>query len=234
MEVLVFIIPAIILMLIVCVIGSIVEIIWKIFDPSHDMFSGKFWTFDWVFGWVPSSRSSFSDSGNSDDNHNEDRDYKEWKADQRAQKVYNEYKRYRNIGYSDDEAEAKMRRDGYSRDEYYSARNEYNKGCYIATASLQGGILYEKLLPLKQWRYDVMERSNFGNKLSNYYRRTAPELANKVDQMPLLGRFLRECFIKPSLSIVTKKRNAFRNILLYINFFLVLGLTTILTKFKKF
>jgi hypothetical protein len=152
----------------------------------------------------------------------------------RRDAAYNDYSSY--IRYmDDDEAEDQLRIKGYSYSDIADAKGRYNSGfCYIATASLQGNIPYDDLLPLKQWRYEVMEKSKFGNKLSNYYRRTAPKLAKKVDQMPVLASFLRECFIRPSLVMVTKKRTFFRNALLYINFFFVLGLTTIFTKFKRF
>lgn len=207
-------------------VGLVVESIRKLINPSHEMFSGDFWKFEWWENFLSSAGSS----GSSSDMRFE----REWEEKQRADKAYNSYKSYRNMRMDDDEIDDRMRWDGYSKDERDNARYEYNKGCYIATASLQGNIPYDDLLPLKQWRYEVMEKSKFGNKLSNYYRRTAPELAKKVDQMPVLASFLREVFIRPSLVMVTKKRTFFRNVLLYINFFFVLGLTTIVTKFKKF
>lgn len=153
---------------------------------------------------------------------------------ERRDNAYNDYSNY--IRYMDEgEVEDQLRAEGYSFSDIEDARGRYHSGlCYIATASLQGDIPYDDLLPLKQWRYDVMEKSEFGNKLSNHYRRTAPSLAKKVDQMPVLASFLREWFIRPSLAMVSKKRTFFRNVLLYINFFFVLGLTTIFTKFKKF
>jgi len=212
------------------IVGTVVELIWKIVDSDHEMFSGDFWKFEWL------QSSGTSNSGNSSDYDNSSsiREVEEYKAELRSEKAASDYASYRSMGYSRDEADDRMLQDGYSRDERDTASYNYNKGCYIATASLQGNIPYDDLLPLKQWRYDVMEKSKFGNKLSNYYRSTAPELAKKVEQMPVLASFLRNWFIRPSLSMVTKKRTFFRNVLLYINFFFVLGLTTIFTKFKNF
>lgn len=158
---------------------------------------------------------------------------REWEEKQRTEDAYKDYKRIRSYTSNAEEIDDQMRFEGYSKDEIDNASYEYNKGCYIATASFQGNIPYDALLNLKHWRYEVMEKSRFGSKLSNYYRKTAPNLAADVEKMPILCNFLRECFIKPSLLMVTKKRNIFRNILLYINFFCVLGFTTLFTKFKK-
>ncbi len=210
------------------IVGVVVEIIWKIIDFDHKMFSGKFWTLEWLSDAVSSNDTSNTSA------FNESRFDRQWEEKQRAEKAYDSYKSYRGMGMSEDDIDDRMRWDGYSKSERDSASSKYNSSCYIVTASLQGDIPYDDLLPLKQWRYDVMEKSKLGNKLSNYYRRTAPELAKKVDQMPVLASFLRECFIRPSLVMVSKKRTFFRNALLYINFFFVLGLTTVFTKFKRF
>jgi len=212
---------------VVCAVGVVVEIIWWIVNPSHKMFSGEFWKFEWLegLGTAPNVGGDCYPSGLELD---------EYKRELRAEKAYKSYKSYRGMGMSEDDIDDRMRWDGYSKSERDSASSKYNSSCYIVTASLQGDIPYDDLLPLKQWRYDVMEKSKLGNKLSNYYRRTAPELAKKVDQMPVLASFLRECFIRPSLVMVSKKRTFFRNALLYINFFFVLGLTTVFTKFKRF
>ena len=211
-------------------VGFFVELIHTLIDPSHEMFSGDFWKFEW-FKKHSGPSTSYDNGG---DYTVSSRELREYKEELRSEKAASDYASYRSMGYSRDEADDRMLQDGYSRDERDTASYNYNKGCYIATASLQGNIPYDDLLPLKQWRYDVMEKSKFGNKLSNYYRSTAPELAKKVEQMPVLASFLRNWFIRPSLSMVTKKRTFFRNVLLYINFFFVLGLTTIFTKFKKF
>jgi hypothetical protein len=226
MEVVIFIILGLIILLAICAVGVVVEVIWKIIDFDHKMFSGDFWKFEWLSNFFQTSENSHS--------FNEAKFDREWEEKQRADKAYDSYKSYRSMQMDDDTIDDRMRWDGYSKDERDNAKYEYNKGCYIATASLQGDIPYDDLLPLKQWRYEVMEKSEFGNKLSNHYRRTAPELAKKVDQMPVLASFLREWFIRPFLTMVNKERTFFRNVLLYINFFFVLGLTTIFTKFKKF
>ena len=207
-----------------CVIGFVIEVIKKIVDFDHEMFSGDFWEFEWV-----KTLFGFGSSVN-----NQAEVERRVEEEFRAKDAYDTYKSYRNMQMDENDIDDFMRIKGYSRDERDEARRDYNSGCYIATASLQGDIPYDDLLPLKQWRYEVMEKSEFGNKLSNHYRRTAPELAKKVDQMPVLASFLRECFIRPSLVMVSKKRTFFRNALLYINFFFVLGLTTVFTKFKRF
>ena len=78
-------------------------------------------------------------------------------------------------------------------------------GCYIATASLQGNLNYEDLLPLKDWRYNVLEGSAFGHRLSNYYRRTAPSTALKVERRHKLSLVLRSVFVKPALMLVERR-----------------------------
>ena len=91
-------------------------------------------------------------------------------------------------------------------------------GCYIATASLQGAMTVEVLNPLKEWRYTILERSSLGGRLSNYYRRTAPEVAKMVSEMPILGTVLRTLIVNPAVRIANRPRNLANNILLYVLF----------------
>ncbi len=91
-------------------------------------------------------------------------------------------------------------------------------GCYIATASLQGAMPIETLTDLKRWRYEVLEKNTIGRHISNYYRRTAPQIANIVEVSPRIGSLLRTLIVKPAVRIANRPRSALNSILLLMLF----------------
>jgi hypothetical protein len=105
----------------------------------------------------------------------------------------------------------------------YIVGDEYEEssgGCFIATASIKGDIPVDALTPLKTWRYNVMETSLLGQKLSTHYRRTAPDVARKIGNMPRVAAFLRICFVIPAIVIAQKPKSYLRDSALWAIFIL--------------
>ncbi|GEM_PF-6613953 len=91
-------------------------------------------------------------------------------------------------------------------------------GCYIATATLQGNIPVTILNPLKLWRYTVLESTASGLYLSEFYRRTAPAMAAKVQGMPQASKLLYKVFVAPALLLVALPKTLLRDIALVLVF----------------
>ncbi|MFH1388605.1 MAG: CFI-box-CTERM domain-containing protein [Patescibacteria group bacterium] len=70
--------------------------------------------------------------------------------------------------------------------------------CYIATATL-GTYAFAELDLLKSWRYSELESSRLGMWLSNYYRRTAPDVAKRLPNKPVLRASFRTIFVEPAI-----------------------------------
>lgn len=92
-------------------------------------------------------------------------------------------------------------------------------GCFIATATLQGNYSESVLIPLKDWRYRIMESSRFGMYLSNNYRQFAPKIAYQISDMPKASEFLRKFFVFPAIKL-SKNPGFVSNLLLWIIFFI--------------
>jgi hypothetical protein len=105
--------------------------------------------------------------------------------------------------------------------------------CFIATASLQGRMPLESLISLKLWRYSVLESTKPGRILSNFYRKSAPEIARKVETRPVVSAFLRTKFIQPALGIVQKRQTLLRDLSLSILFLSMLSAAILLTAFDE-
>lgn len=118
-------------------------------------------------------------------------------------------------------------------DRDWESNEDDSSGCYIATASLQGSLTVDNLLPLKQWRYDVLERWRLGMYLSEYYRRSASPIAGKVEQMPRVGRLLRNTFVKPALWLSIRNESWFRDAALFIIFLLGLTVANVIGAIKR-
>lgn len=106
-------------------------------------------------------------------------------------------------------------------------------GCYIATASLQGAMPIEVLDPLKEWRYTILEKSSFGNRLSGYYRRTAPSIAKEIAGMPRVSAFLRNTIVKPAVSLANRPSSLARNVALYSLFLIGLSIAEVVKVLRK-
>jgi len=91
--------------------------------------------------------------------------------------------------------------------------------CFIATATLQGNYSESVLIPLKDWRYRIMESSRFGMYLSNNYRQFAPKIAYQISDMPKASEFLRKFFVFPAIKL-SKNPGFVSNLLLWIIFFI--------------
>jgi hypothetical protein len=102
-------------------------------------------------------------------------------------------------------------------------------GCYITTAILcvEGCSVYA-LLPLKEWRYNVLEATSYGKLLSQYYRQTASPIALVMNQHPRLGKALYHLIVKPSIHWAAKKKTMTKNIVLYFLFLIGLGIAQLL------
>lgn len=120
MEVLIILILSAVILATVCAIGAVVEIFWKIISPSHEMFSGDFWKFEWLKRlWKSAGKTP---------TYNEARFEQKWEADQRAKEAYNAYKSYHSMQMDKNDIDDRMRLDGYSKDERDNASYKYNKG----------------------------------------------------------------------------------------------------------
>lgn len=92
--------------------------------------------------------------------------------------------------------------------------------CYIATATLMGRPESASVLRLlKGWRYGTLEQSRLGLKLSNYYRRTAPSLAQILPRYPVVAGSIRGFFVLPAVRMLkrepkTKVAKLFRDLVL--------------------
>lgn len=159
---------------------------------------------------------------------------------------YDKNAKYENdpYGRNHNHAAFKNGRMSYLRDDHGNGHN-YDKDwdkddnssrssglCYIATATLQGREPVEVLEPLKQWRYDVLEKWGFGNKLSNYYRRTAPPIAKEVSQMPFIGAVLRNLLVKPAVILSQRPPSLMRDAALLCLFLVGLSIAEVI-KFTK-
>jgi hypothetical protein len=119
MEVLIILILSAVILAAVCAVGVVVEVFWKIIDPSHKIFSGEFWKFKWL--------KSLLESSGQTSHFNETEFDRKWEADRRSEKAYDDYKSYRGMGMSSEDIDDRMRYDGYSKDERDSASYKYNK-----------------------------------------------------------------------------------------------------------
>lgn len=165
------------------------------------------------------------------------------------------YNRDKNDQYENDErgrshGHVVIRNDGSGRERVAHVRNghgdstSYDKdwdnssnnssgSCYIATASLQGAMPIEILEPLKQWRYVVLEKSSFGNRLSSYYRRTAPQLAKEIAGMPRMSAFLRNTIVKPAIRLANRPPSVARNTGMFTLFLIGLSIAEVVKVLRK-
>jgi len=119
MEVLIILILSAVILAAVCAVGVVVEVVWKIVYPSHQIFSGEFWKFTWLKSLLESAGGT---------RHFNDAEFdRKWEADQRSQKAYNSYKSYRGMQMDEDDIDTRMRNDGYSKSEREDASYKYNK-----------------------------------------------------------------------------------------------------------
>jgi hypothetical protein len=104
--------------------------------------------------------------------------------------------------------------------EWVEVEEDYSRSnwCFIATATLQGDYQESILLPLKNWRYKVMEKTSLGRKLSDNYRKNAPEIAKQISDMPRASAFLRKVFVFPAIKL-SKKTGYPYDILLWMIYF---------------
>lgn len=109
-----------------------------------------------------------------------------------------------------------------SRYEYDSDDDDNDSGssrssCFIATAVLPFSNR-TLLLPLKLWRYEVMESTILGHLMSNYYRKTAPEIADKLKKHPRVSEALRNWFVLPAIRSSMTPKGVFRDLVLHAYF----------------
>lgn len=92
--------------------------------------------------------------------------------------------------------------------------------CYIATATTMGDPNALNVLEaLRGWRRNVLEQNPLGLMLSNYYRRTAPSLAERLPRHPIVAGSIRRLFVIPASRILkmeqrTKVGQAVQNFVL--------------------
>lgn len=160
---------------------------------------------------------------------------------------YDKNDRYENDKKKRDHGHVVIREDANGRERVAHVRNGHGDstnfdkdwddkpsgGCYIATASLQGAIPIEDLEPLKSWRYKTLETNRFGNRLSTYYRETAPFIARKVEHMPRLSKLLRNCIVKPAIQLSQRQPSLVRDTLLTILFLIGLSIAEIVKFTQK-
>jgi len=75
---------------------------------------------------------------------------------------------------------------------------ESKKGaaCFVATAAYNSSD-HKTVITLRNWRDSSLSNSNYGRKFINWYYRTGPDLAEKLNRYPYLKPFIRvslNCF----------------------------------------
>lgn len=108
-----------------------------------------------------------------------------------------------------------------------------SSGCFIATATLQDNYPADILVPLKKWRYDVLETTFFGNILSKRYRNTAPRVAAKMQRLPRVCAFLRKYFVFPAIDLAEQAPSTSRNMKLLLLFLVGSVIATTTAKLSR-
>lgn len=146
-----------------------------------------------------------------------------------------EVRRYKGYGYDDEELKRKYTSEwGYTEgNKIVKEANRSSDFCYIANASINGFMPLESLVPLKHWRYTVLEKSSIGLFFSNIYRRKAPAIAKKISSMPTACKAIRKFFVIPALHVLRQRKGFRRDFVMWVLFLTLMVTTKVMTTFKK-
>jgi tetratricopeptide (TPR) repeat protein len=114
-----------------------------------------------------------------------------------------------SAGIQDVERAASLALEQGNMDYYEELRHQatrMRRGCYIATATLQGGGSEEQLDLLRSWRDEVLKETFVGELLLSHYKRVGPTVANYIADRRFLANTFLYPFIFPAVWLVQQRQ----------------------------